>query len=338
MRKSSITQGAHFGIIGAGGWGTALAVVINRAGSGVTLWTRNDNVLRMIADKRVNDLYLSDVFIDPDICITSDLTHVAKECSHILLAVPSQQVRPICIALSDRLPSGIPVIIAAKGIERGSLCLMHEVVMSILPENPVMALSGPNFAREVAMGLPSATTLAGSNRTVAEKAIYAIGGRYFRPYYSDDIISVEVGGAVKNVLAIASGICTGRGLGENARAALITRGLAEMKRLAQAKGGREDTLSGLSGIGDLMLTCMSTASRNMAYGHAIGKQGKAAAVQTSETGGLTEGIATAESVYQLSRRLGVSMPICSMVYDVLQGTTDIDAGIEQLLSRPLGTE
>ncbi len=338
MTRTTIPSAAHFGIIGTGGWGTALAVVINRAGADVTLWTRNETVLGMIRDKRVNELYLPDIFIDPDIAVTSDLGHVAQESSHILLCVPSQQVRPLCIALSDRLPSGVPVIIAAKGIERGSLCLMHEVVHAILPDNTVMVLSGPNFAREVAMGLPAAATIAGNNRTVTEKAIYAIGGRYFRPYYSDDLVGVEIGGAVKNVLAIASGICTGRGLGENARAALITRGLSEMKRLAQTKGGKEDTLAGLAGIGDLLLTCTSLSSRNMAYGHAIGKAGKAAQVETSETGGLTEGIATAESVYQLARRLGVSMPICSMVYDILQGTTEIDTAIEQLLSRPLGME
>lgn len=318
--------------------GTALAIVTNRAGSKVTLWSRNDIVLRMIEDKRVNDAYLPDIFIDPDIEVTADLALVSQQCSHIVLAVPSQQVRPICIALSDRLQSGIPVMVIAKGVERGSLCLMHEVINSILPDNPVMVLSGPNFAREVAIGLPSATTIAGLNRTMTEKVIYAMGGRFFRPYYSDDIIGVQIGGAVKNVIAIASGICTGRGLGENARAALITRGLSEMRRLALAKGGKEETLAGLSGIGDLLLTCTSTSSRNMAFGYAVGKAASAAKVLPSATGGLTEGIASAESIYQLSRRLGVTMPICSTVYDILEGTTEIDSAIEQLLSRPLAAE
>lgn len=326
---------SHFGVVGAGGWGTALAVVINRAGSKATLWTRNDNVLRVVQEKRVNEPYLPDVFIDPDITITASLDELSQTCSHILITVPSQHVRPLCIALSDRLPSGVTIIIASKGIERGSLSLMSEVVASILPDNPVMVLSGPNFAREIAMGQPAATCIAGFNRTLTEKVIYAMGGKFFRPYYSDDIVGVQVGGAVKNVIAIACGICTGRGLGENARAALITRGLSEMKRLARVKGGKEETLSGLAGTGDLVLSCSSLASRNMAFGHAIGKGKGLDALRTSNQSGLTEGIVTAESVHQLSRRLGVSMPICSTVHDVLSGQIDIEEAIEQLLARPL---
>ncbi len=334
----SIQSEAHFGIIGAGGWGTALAVVINRAGSRVTLWTRNENVLRLIDEKRVNEPYLPDVFIDPDIHVTANIDLVSQSCKYIILAVPSQHVRPICIGLSDRLPSGIPIIIAAKGIERGSLALMSEVVNAILPENPVMVITGPNFAHEVAMGMPSATTIAGANRTQTEKVIYAIGGKFFRPYYSDDLIGVQIGGAVKNVIAIACGISTGRGLGENARSALITRGLAEMRRLCLAKGGREDTLAGLSGMGDLVLSCSSLSSRNMALGHAVGKGKKIEALLNSSGSGLTEGVITAESVYQLSRRLGVAMPICSMVHHVLEGSAEVEQAIEQLLSRPLASE
>lgn len=326
---------AHFGVMGAGGWGTALAVVINRAGSRATLWTRNDNVLRLVKDRRVNDAYLSDVFIDPDIGISTSLDELSQQCTHIILAVPSQHVRPLCIALSDRLPGSVSVIIASKGIERGSLALMSEVVSSILPENPVMVLSGPNFAREIAMGQPAATCVAGFNRTMTEKVIYAIGGKFFRPYYSDDIIGVQVGGAVKNVIAIACGICTGKGLGENARAALITRGLSEMKRLARVKGGKEETLSGLAGIGDMVLSCSSLASRNMAFGHALGQGKKISDIIQSTGHALTEGVMTAESVYQLSRRMGVGMPICSTVHEILSGQMDVEDGIEQLLARPL---
>jgi len=333
-----ISDQTHFGVIGAGGWGTALAVVANRGGNKVTLWTRNDNVIQVVNDKRVNEFYLPDVFIDPDITITDQLMAVCHHTNFLILTVPAQSIRPMCISLSDQLPSGIPVIIASKGIERGSLSLMSEVVRGILPENPVLVLSGPNFAREVAMGLPAATVIAGQDRTIAEKIIYALGGKYFRPYYSDDVIGVQIGGAVKNVIAIASGIATGKGLGENARASLITRGLAEMARLVRIKGGKEETLSGLSGIGDLMLTCNSASSRNMALGLAIGEGKRVADLLPGKTTGLAEGTTTAESVHQLAHKLGVSMPICQTVYEILEGLTDVDNAIEALLSRPLSSE
>lgn len=333
-----ISDQAHFGVIGAGGWGTALSVVANRGGSKVTMWTRNENVIQVVNDKRVNELYLPDVFIDPDITITDHLPAVCQQTNFLILTVPAQSIRPICISLSDQLPSGIPVIIASKGIERGSLSLMSEVVRGILPENPVLALSGPNFAKEVAMGLPSATVIAGQDRTIAEKVIYAIGGKFFRPYYCDDIIGVQIGGAIKNVIAIASGIATGKGLGENARASLITRGLAEMSRLVKIKGGKEETLSGLSGFGDLILSCTSTSSRNMALGYAIGEGKKIADLLPGKTSGLAEGVTTAESIHQLSHKLGVSMPICQTVHEILEGVTDVDNAIELLLSRPLVSE
>ncbi|MCI5049957.1 MAG: NAD(P)-dependent glycerol-3-phosphate dehydrogenase [Rickettsiales bacterium] len=333
-----VDERPHFGVIGAGGWGTALAVVANRSGSDVTMWTRNENVANVIANKRVNEFHLPDVFIDPDINVTEDLAHVCQTSNYLILSVPAQNIRTICISLSDQLSSQIPVIIASKGIERGSLSLMSEVVRSILPENPVLILSGPNFAREVAMGMPSATTIAGYNRTIAEKIIYAIGGKFFRPYFSEDVVGVQVGGAIKNVIAIACGIATGRNLGENARAALITRGLAEMSRLARVKGGNPETLSGLSGIGDLMLTCSSATSRNMALGFAIGEGKPIGEVLPGNTLGLAEGVTTAESVYQLSKKLGISMPICTMVHEVLEGLVDIDSAVDNLLSRPISSE
>lgn len=328
----------HFLILGAGSWGTALAVMINRAGSKVSMWTRNDNVMQQIEKKRVNEVYLPGVFIDPDIRITNDLMDACQQVDYVLLAVPSQQVRPICITLSDQLARDVPVIIASKGIERGSLLLMHEVVQSILPNNPVMVLTGPNFAHEAASGLPTATTVAGTSRTATERMIYAISGRYFRPYYSDDLIGVQIGGAVKNVIAIACGIASGKSMGENARAALITRGLVEMQRLAEVKGGRPETLAGLSGLGDLILTCASKTSRNMSLGYAIGQGEKVEALLSLNRSGLTEGVVTAESVYQLSRNLGVSMPICHTVHELMNDEIDVDQAITQLLSRPLAEE
>lgn len=328
----------RFLIVGAGSWGTALAIVINRAGSKVTLWTRNENVQQQIRDKRVNESYLPEMFIDPDIEVTTDLNAAAKQADYVLLAMPSQQLRPICISLSDQLGRDVPLIIASKGIERGSLLLMSEVVQSILPSNQVMVLSGPNFAKEAASGLPTATTVAGLSRTKSEKLIYAMGSHYFRPYYSDDLVGVQIGGAVKNVIAIACGMAVGRGLGQNANAALMTRGLVEMQRLAKVKGGRSETLSGMSGLGDLILTCSSQTSRNMSLGYAIGQGEPVESLLSLNRSGLTEGVVTAESIYQLSRNLGVSMPICHMVHEVLTGEQELDGAISSLLSRPLTEE
>lgn len=333
-----MTAISHFAVIGAGSWGTALAVMINRAGSHVTLYSRNDNVRQQILTKRVNESYLPGIFIDPAIDVADELMVATQKASYVVMAVPSQQLRTSCIALSDQLGRDVPLILACKGIERGSLMFMHEVVKSILPHNPVMVLSGPNFAHEAASGLPTATVIAGERRAMTERAIYAMSGRFFRPYYSDDLIGVQIGGAVKNVIAVACGVAAGRAMGENARAALITRGLVEMQRLAEAKGGDVRTLCGLSGLGDLMLTCSSQTSRNMSLGFAIGKGEKVEPLLSLNRSGLTEGVVTAESVYQLSRNLGVSMPICHTVYELLQGEIDTDQAVEGLLARPLSDE
>jgi glycerol-3-phosphate dehydrogenase (NAD(P)+) len=321
----------HVGIIGAGAWGTALAILANRAGSSATLWTRNAQVIESIQSRRENSQYLPEQFIDPAIMVT-DKTDFIGNCDMLLVTIPAQSLRTVAISLSDTVPSHVPIILATKGIERGSLMLMSEVVQSILPYNPIGILSGPNFAREAAAGLPTATTLALFQTQLADKITYAIGGKYFRLYVNDDPIGTQIGGAVKNVLAIAAGIVEGRKLGENARAALITRGMVEIARLAKAKGGNEETLMGLSGIGDMMLTCMSTKSRNYSLGVNIGRG------TMRPSGGLTEGVATAESVTQLARKLGVAMPIASAVHDVLAGNLQVGTAIERLLERPLVSE
>lgn len=321
----------HVGIIGAGGWGTALAILANRAGSNVTMWTRNTQVVEFIRTRRENVQYLPEQFIDPAIEVTDDSGFIAN-CDMLVLTIPAQSLRTVAISLSDAVPSHVPIILATKGIERGSLMLMSEVVQSILPHNPIAILSGPNFAREAAAGLPTATTLALYQTALADKIAYAIGGKYFRLYVNDDPIGTQIGGAAKNVLAIAAGIVQGRGLGENARAALITRGMVEIARLAKAKGGKEETLMGLSGIGDMMLTCMSTKSRNYSLGVNIGRGTMRA------SGGLTEGVATAESITQLARKLGVAMPIAFAVHEVLAGKLQVGTAIERLLERPLVSE
>ncbi|MBY0355634.1 MAG: NAD(P)-dependent glycerol-3-phosphate dehydrogenase [Rickettsiales bacterium] len=325
------------GVIGAGSWGTALAVIANRAGSDVTLWSRNEQVVEVIRDKRINEIYLPDIFIDPAIRIT---THLPQVCDNdlIIVSVPSQSLRTLCINLSDLTVPELPIMITTKGIERGSLLLMHEVVNSILPANPLAVLSGPNFAREAALALPTATAIACHDKALGEHLRFAIGGKWFRPYLSNDLIGTEIGGAVKNVIALACGIAAGRKYGENARAALITRGLAEMTRLAIVKGGRAETLMGLAGIGDLVLTCSSMQSRNLSLGYALGQGRELHEVLPGKAHGLTEGVVTADSLYELSMKLGVAMPLCSTVHHILKGRLSIDEGIDGLLSRPFTEE
>ena len=321
----------HVGVIGAGAWGTALAILANRAGSKATLWTRNAQVIDSIKSRRENAQYLPEQFIDPAVDVT-DTTDFIAQCDMLVVTIPAQSMRTVAISLSDTVPSNVPLIIATKGIERGSLMLMSEVLQSILPYNPYAILSGPNFAREAAAGLPTATTLSLHQTHLADKIIFALGGKYFRLYVNEDPIGTQIGGAVKNVLAIAAGIVEGRGLGENARAALITRGMVEIARLAKAKGGNEETLNGLSGLGDMLLTCTSGKSRNYALGVGIGRGGM------SRNAGLTEGVATAESVTQLARKLGIAMPIAFAVSEVLSGATPVAAAIERLLERPVASE
>ena len=329
----------HIGVIGAGAWGTALAMLANRSGSHVTLWTRNEQVISAVTSRRENAQYLPDIFIDPAIGITSDnerLTH----CDILIITIPAQSLRTVAISLSDMVRADIPLIIATKGIERGSLMLMSEIIQSIMPHNPYAILSGPNFAREIAEGKPAASVLATHYPQLAEQVGFALGGKYFRLYSNDDPIGTQVGGALKNVLAIAAGIIDGRGMGENARAALITRGIGEMARFAKAKGGKEETLMGLAGFGDILLSCTSTKSRNYALGAVLGRIGSASLSDSMLTRatGLTEGVATAESIARLARTLGVTMPILCVVHEVLSGQLSIDAAIERLLGRPPGHE
>jgi len=322
-------------VIGAGGWGTALAIAANRAGSEAVLWARSEQQRDIIRKTRTNPAYLPDIFVDPDIYVTSDFGDV-RDSDFIILVVPAQNIRAVCIKLADVLSADIPIAIASKGIERGSLSLMHEVLKDTLPKNPVLILSGPNFAVEVAKGLPTATTVACRNDTFANQFIYAIGGKFLRPYYTDDIISTQVGGAVKNVIAIACGIAIGMGFGENARAALMTRGLAEMMRLSEALGGRRENLMGLSGMGDLVLTCSSTQSRNFSYGYRLAKS-EAGNEQTDglqAKGSLAEGMVTAESVALLSEQLSVPMPLCNAVSRIIHQGAKVNETIEDLLSRP----
>jgi glycerol-3-phosphate dehydrogenase (NAD(P)+) len=325
------------GVLGGGAWGTALSIVANRAGSEVFLGTRNENVINSIAQRRTNDIYLPSIFIDPSIKITNEFADVCRG-DILILATPSHCLRAVCISMSDILSPDVVVVIACKGIERGSIMFMSEVVQEILPNNPIAVLSGPNFADETARGLPTATTIACADKKYWDMLTYALGSRLFRPYISDDIIGTQIGGVVKNVIAVACGIADGKNMGANARAALVTRGFAEMSRLALAKGGKYETLMGLSGSGDLILTSGSTKSRNMSFGIEIGK-GKAKDELLASLGRTAvEGVVSAESISKLAKRHGVSMPICDAVHKILYENAAVDEVVEALLTRPFAVE
>lgn len=325
------------GIIGGGSWGTALALAAHRAGSKVTLATRNKNVIASIGEHRINDIYLPHIFIDPDIMIADDFKQ-ACDSEIVVMAMPSHCLRSACISISDYLPTQASVVVGCKGIERGSLLLMHEVVQSVMPKNPVAVISGPNFASEVARGKPSATTIACTDRDIGNRLVYAMGSKFFRPYLSDDIIGAQIGGALKNIIAIACGIAFGRQLGENARAALITRGYAEMVRLCLAKGGKQETLMGLSGIGDLILTCSSVHSRNTSFGLALSKGSPVGEVLVNEGRGVIEGAVSAESAHKLAIKHQLEMPICDTIYKILHENMEIEAAVNVLLDRPFKLE
>lgn len=323
-------------VLGGGSWGTALAQVAARANREVVLWARDEGLVARINEARENPRYLPGVALDPAVRATSDLSDAAR-CGIVLLVVPAQHLRALARRLAVVLPSECTLVICSKGIERGSGALMSEVLGETLPGRPLAVLSGPTFAGEVARGLPCAVTLACAERSAGRRLLDALGGRRFRPYLSDDVIGVEIGGAVKNVIAIACGIVIGRGLGENARAALITRGLAEVVRLSRAKGGRPETVMGLSGLGDLTLTCCGLQSRNFSLGVALG-EGRALADVLAERHTVAEGVFTAEAVSALADGLGVEMPICEAVHAVLNVGADLGETIAGLLARPFRAE
>lgn len=324
-------------VIGGGAWGTALACVAVRAGCTVTLSARDPDVVAAIEQRRENPLYLPGIALEPAIRATGDHAAALGGAEAALVAVPAQFVRGVLTRLAPVLPAGTPLLLCAKGIEAESLQTMSEVAAEAAPASPAAVLSGPSFAAEVARGLPAAVTIASRDEALARSFVAALGGPNFRPYSSPDPIGVEIGGAVKNVLAIACGIVEGRGLGDNARAALITRGLAEMVRLGVAKGAEPKTFRGLSGLGDLVLTCTSGQSRNYALGAELGRGGTLAAALAGRRS-VIEGVATAAPLARLAARSGVDMPIAAAVDGVLHRGMAIDMMIEALLSRPYRSE
>ncbi|WP_366656029.1 NAD(P)H-dependent glycerol-3-phosphate dehydrogenase [Fodinicurvata sp. EGI_FJ10296] len=329
------------GIIGGGAWGTALSTAMHRAGRSVTLWVRETEAAEQINSLHENQVFLPGIRLDPSIRATSEMADLAA-CDLILLVVPSQFVRSTCRDAAPHLKKRAPIIVCAKGIETGTGALMGEVVQAELPDHPVAVLSGPTFAAEVADNLPTAITLAVAEDEARSDGLggallQAVASLHFRPYLSGDIVGTEVGGAAKNVIAIACGIADGLGFGSNTRAALITRGLAEILRFAVARGGRAETLLGLAGLGDLTLTCSSTQSRNFSFGRALG-QGQQADDLLGNRNSVVEGAYNAASVVTAARQLGVAMPICEAVNALLHENVPLSVVVEGLMERPMRGE
>ena len=321
----------RIGVIGGGAWGTALAQVASRAGP-VKLWAREAEVVEAINREHANPLFLPGIALSPAIRATGSLGDLA-ESDALLVVVPAQHVRAVLAAAAI---GATPLILCAKGIEAGTRLLVGEVAAQVAPGAPIAVLSGPTFAHEVAAGMPTAVTLACSDASLGARLAERLAGPALRPYLSSDVVGAEIGGAVKNVLAIACGVVEGAGLGQNARAALIARGFAEMTRFGLARGGRAATLTGLSGLGDLVLTCSSTNSRNFSLGVGLG-QGQSAQALLAGKRSVAEGAFTAPVLQAAARDAGVDMPVVDAVCALLGGAPVVDV-IEALLARPLRAE
>lgn len=320
------------GVIGAGAWGTALAQLLASDGQQVTLWALEADVVDAINASHQNLLYLANIPLSPSIRATGSMSDLSA-CEMLLVVSPAQHLR----AVVAQAPAGVPLVLCSKGIEAGSSLLMSEVAAQAQPDSPIAVLSGPTFAHEVAKGLPTAVTLACEDKALGQRLAARIARPSFRPYLSDDVIGAEIGGAVKNVLAIACGVAEGAGLGLNARAALISRGFAEMTRFGLARGARAETLGGLSGLGDLVLTCSSTNSRNFSLGKGLG-EGAHAAELLSNRRTVAEGAHTAPVLRDAARAAGVEMPVVEAVCALLADAAPLADVIDALLARPLRPE
>jgi glycerol-3-phosphate dehydrogenase (NAD(P)+) len=321
------------GVIGGGAWGTALAQVAAAGGEEVLLWAREPEVVDAVNLRRENPLFLKGLALSPAIEATGDLDAL-KGCDLLLAVTPAQHLRAI---LGETPVGSRPLLLCAKGIEAGTQMLMSEVAAQACPDAPIGVLSGPTFAHEVAAGLPTAITLACTDTGLARALATRLARPHFRPYVSNDVIGAEIGGAVKNVLAIACGVVEGAGLGLNARAALIARGFAEMTRFGLARGGQAETLAGLSGLGDLVLTCSSASSRNFTLGKGLG-EGRAAAGLLAGQRTVAEGASTAPVLQQAARAAGVEMPVVDAVCALLSGAMTVKDAVASLLARPLRGE
>lgn len=324
------------GVIGGGAWGTALAQTLCLAGRNVALWAREPETVEDINTRHVNRTFLPGVPLDERLRATADLAEAARA-DAVLMVAPAQHVRAIGRELAAHLAPGKPVVLCAKGIEQATGKLAGQVLAETLPGAVPAVLSGPSFAADVARGLPAALTIACVREDWGRHLAERLGYRQFRLYWSSDLVGVELGGAVKNVLAIAAGIVDAKGLGASAHAGLVTRGFAEMRRLGEALGARPETMMGLSGLGDLILTCGSPQSRNMSLGRALG-QGHVLGEVLRDRVAVTEGVYTASAVVRLAREKGIEMPISEAVNAIIEGRLAVDDAIAGLMQRPIKAE
>jgi glycerol-3-phosphate dehydrogenase (NAD(P)+) len=323
-------------VLGGGAWGTALAQTLRLAGRDVTLWARNEAVVAEIKQHRTNSQYLPNVRLDAGLRATAELSAVA-DADVVLLVTPAQETRRMAGLLAPQLRAGTPVVVCAKGLELTSGATLMQVLTETIANSPTAALSGPSFADDVVRGLPAAVTLACQDPILGQTLAETLGYRNFRIYWTQDVVGVQLGGSVKNVLAIAAGIVAGKGLGASAHAALVTRGVAELRRYGEARGARPETLLGLSGLGDLLLTCGSQQSRNMSLGYALG-QGRTLIEILGSRKSVSEGVMTASAVAADAKARNIDMPISTGVAGILTGRVNIDDAIDALLTRPFKAE
>jgi glycerol-3-phosphate dehydrogenase (NAD(P)+) len=340
MTETETAPMLRVGVIGAGSWGTALAYLLADKGYPVTLWAYETDVVESVNTDHENRLFLDGIRLPDNLVATGDLEQACRDKDLILCVTPSHIVRRVMSRAAAFLPDGVPIVSATKGIENDSLMTVSEVLEEVLPIrfHPWLAyLSGPSFAREVAQHVPTAVVVASYSEKLSRQVQLAFNHDYFRVYRSHDVVGVEVGGSLKNVIAIAAGIADGMGFGYNARAAIITRGLAEMSRMAVAKGANPLTLAGLSGMGDLVLTCTGGLSRNRQVGM---KLGEGASIESilADMSMVAEGVKTAQSVHDLSRKMGVEMPICDGVYSILYEGKTARQALLDLMGRELKRE
>ncbi len=323
-------------IIGGGAWGTALAQTLSYNDANVTLWAREPEIVEDINARHVNRVFLPGVDLNASIRATGDLAKIAAA-DAILAVAPAQHLRAVLSDLARHLPDGVPIVICSKGIEQATGKFMGDVLEEVVPQATRAVLSGPSFAADVARGLPSALTLACRNEAVGRALTASLSSRQMRLYWSSDVLGAELGGSVKNVLAIAAGIVEGRGLGTSAHAAIVTRGFAELRRFGDVMGARPETLLGLSGLGDLILTCGSAQSRNMSLGRGLG-EGRTLSEILGGRSAVTEGVYTAAALVGLARSKAVEMPIAEAVHEIIEGRLGVDEAIAGLMQRPLKAE
>ncbi len=327
---------SRIAVIGGGAWGTALAHVLSLQGHNVTIWAHEPETVREIREHRTNQVFLAGISLAQNLEATSSFSDLS-ETDVCLLVPPAQHLGAIAGALKDHLPSTTPLVICSKGIEQSSGRLLGEVLENAAPGMTIAALSGPSFASDVARGLPAALTVACANEAIGEEIARSLGSRNLRLYWTSDVVGVQLGGAIKNVLAIAAGIVDGKQLGASAHAALVTRGFAEMHRFASAFGAEPQTMAGLAGLGDLLLTCGSPQSRNMSLGRSLG-QGQTLAGILGQRRAVTEGVFTAAAMAKVADEKGIDVPIARAVHAIVEGKISVDDAIQDLMTRPIKPE